>query len=1081
MKKNNYTQPTKTRQYIDHIFQTSFEGSLKTIAFDVVSIEFPVINEVFCSQEDILYSVHQFQQGEIVSAYEPFLEVIREWFKDENSEQLTQIFTELGLYPLQIPMFVNYVTGTTKKRHTEILREEVYYEKIRLIKGIVSLLAYISMSRDCVIFLDHLHFATAGTLEIIEALLQSDLKINMLLLLAFDATFYGDNDDNLLFDKVVEELESRDLVIRLESTYFNEDNYVYTKPLDEDLSIKIMDDCIAFLAIDDCIRIGNILYTAMNSENREGRQEQYYHVLRTIGKAYYFQRDKEASLFYDNMALSIAIELNNDFEICDTKIQLGYNYAIRADHVTARKYVIDALELAQDLRDEKLIYKCHFLNFIIDKDSLHINRRVSEENLVRLIEETKRYGYDNYLSLIYTNPYELHNNFTQEKEDLLEQGISIIEKNDNEHQLGNAFHNWGVAYSVTGNMEKAYVLYRRSQIIKEKIHDNRRVAFIYNSLGYYYTEMEQYVLAHEEYIKSLKASLASRDYHEMGMTLYNILLNAFLYEAYSFACDIAHKLIKLLSVTKIQNLKYHSKKMIYNIYIIALIKCNQESKALDTYNKVILWGIEEIEDKNEELFMSKMVEFYIAKQLTDKETYLMMAEKLVPVEDKAIVHFRNFCLIEKIQYYKQQQQNYYVKVVKLLNEELTYQSAPYTKARIQSLMQPKFKKSVVYPQLSQIDLEHGQELSMIDVDFERILFTAKMDNNLLKLHHRINQINFLNLVQTMLFNQDDKQQLILNLQQLIHGNTKVEKTYCRQIVGSSYEKVNLDNALYVINEVYSERIFGYIKDKSQAAILHFGNTSTIALKKVYGYSSLMYLPIYCDKERIIELLLMTQRKDEKFNQDDLNLYNLIARQAGEALSRITRNRTLQIMNQKLEQIYVTDVLTWLSNRNALEIQLQKEQQDIQTLKTQVLFCMFIDLDNFKYYNDTFGHNIGDQILTIFGEILRQHVSPNDFVARYGGDEFVVLLKDSSRDVCRKLAHKIYASFEEHHYFEELISDTLNRTISIPMDNRISCSMGVATSQDIEDNNVYALLKLSDLALYTAKNRGKSTLVFHEER
>ena len=43
--------------------------------------------------------------------------------------------------------------------------------------------------------------------------------------------------------------------------------------------------------------------------------------------------------------------------------------------------------------------------------------------------------------------------------------------------------------------------------------------------------------------------------------------------------------------------------------------------------------------------------------------------------------------------------------------------------------------------------------------------------------------------------------------------------------------------------------------------------------------------------------------------------------------------------------------------------------------------MFIDLDNFKYYNDTFGHNIGDQILTIFGEILRQYVSPNDFVAR----------------------------------------------------------------------------------------------------
>lgn len=1084
MYSSNYNQPAKTKQYIEHIFQTSFEGNLNLITFDVVSIDFPVIHDYFSGQDDINYIVRLFQQGEILPAYAPFLEAIKLFFLGAKRDELIALFTEIGVYTLQIPLFVDYVMGSVIKREPEVLREEIYYEKRRLIEGIVALLSYMSLKQDTVIFLDHLHFAPIGTLEIIEALVDTKQPLNILLLLAFDSNYFGDNDENILFSKIVQEFESKDQIIRLETSYFNEDNYVYSKPHDEEYSIQVMDECLNFLALVDCIKVGNILYTAMNSESRYGHQEQYYHILKTVAQAYYYQRDKDSAMFYDNMALSIAVNLKDEVEECDTKIRLGYDHAIRADYSTARKYAADASEIAKRIKNNYMIYRCHFLNFMIDKDSLHIDRRVSEKNLNMLIEETQKRGYDNYLSLLYTNPYELHDHFTREKEDRLEMGLAIIEKTKNEHQLGNAYHNWGIAYSSNGNMDKAYSLYRKSQVIKEKICDNRRTSFIYNSLGYYYMEMEQYSLAHAEYVKSLKTSLMSKDYHEMCMTLYNLMLNAFMYEAYTFVCDCAVKLIKLLSVSKIQTIKYHSKKMIYNLYIIALYKCQEIARAKDTYNKVLLWGIREIENKNEELFISSMVEFYLADQLIDKENALNKAESYIPYTDKSLVHFRNYYFLEKIIFYKERQQNYYKKVLKLFKSEINTKDEPYTMDRLEALAPSGFMKKSASVPIAETNQNHSMELGSIDIDFERIIFTANMDNSVLKLHHRINQINFLNLVQTMLFNEENKNQLVLSLQQLIHGNTKVEKTYCRQITNASYMKLNIENSVYVINEVYAERVFGYIKDKTQAAILHFGNTSTIALKKVYGYSSLMYLPIYSDKERVIELLLMTQRNDEKFNQDDLNLYNLIARQAGEAMSRINKNEKLQSMNKVLEYISTTDSITGLANRNALEIQLQKEQAELLE-KYCVIGCMFIDLDNFKYYNDTFGHDIGDQLLKKFGEILKDNVRNTDFVARFGGDEFVVLLRrDTSLEIkqdIKELSDSIYTSLEEAGYFEQLISDRLNKPIYITESSRISCSIGVAESYDTKEKNVYAILKSSDLALYEAKKKGKGKLIFHEER
>ena len=196
-------------------------------------------------------------------------------------------------------------------------------------------------------------------------------------------------------------------------------------------------------------------------------------------------------------------------------------------------------------------------------------------------------------------------------------------------------------------------------------------------------------------------------------------------------------------------------------------------------------------------------------------------------------------------------------------------------------------------------------------------------------------------------------------------------------------------------------------------------------------------------------LAITIVNAERAHLDDITYRFQLSRMADQLSTLVDRTRQIA----HLESLGNTDSLTGLPNRRALEQRLD-DVAETHGSKGELALAI-IDLDDFKAYNDTYGHPAGDVLLREFALSLRSCVRASDFVARYGGEEFCLVLPDSSADGAVALIEQ------------------LRSRLSSP-DNKVAFSAGVATREAGE--SAESLIERADNALYRAKGTGKDRTV-----
>jgi diguanylate cyclase len=165
---------------------------------------------------------------------------------------------------------------------------------------------------------------------------------------------------------------------------------------------------------------------------------------------------------------------------------------------------------------------------------------------------------------------------------------------------------------------------------------------------------------------------------------------------------------------------------------------------------------------------------------------------------------------------------------------------------------------------------------------------------------------------------------------------------------------------------------------------------------------------------------------------------------------------------------LTDPLTGIANRKALDTELSQaiEQARANGEPLSVLMC---DIDHFKKFNDTWGHQTGDQVLRLVAHCLSENVKGRDTAARYGGEEFAVILRQTPLDAAFTLANQIRGSVEGKKLMKKSTGDILG-TITI--------SGGVAELGP--DDAASTLIQRADECLYAAKNSGRNCIVRQSE-
>ncbi|MFA6192806.1 MAG: diguanylate cyclase [Sulfurimonas sp.] len=217
---------------------------------------------------------------------------------------------------------------------------------------------------------------------------------------------------------------------------------------------------------------------------------------------------------------------------------------------------------------------------------------------------------------------------------------------------------------------------------------------------------------------------------------------------------------------------------------------------------------------------------------------------------------------------------------------------------------------------------------------------------------------------------------------------------------------------------------------------------------------------YLQKEQLVKELKVLIKKDaenryfrpyvKKISVENEKLYLVIFNEITNHYEKI----------QQLREKVARDSLTKLFNRSKFDDVLAQAIVLSQTTSSP-LSIIFLDIDHFKTVNDTLGHNIGDEVLVEIAEIISSNVREGDFVARWGGEEFIITLQSTDKVQATTLAEKIRIKVEEHNF-----KSAGKQTISI------------GVTEYIRDESIDNFTKRVDKALYEAKQSGRNRVAVY---
>jgi diguanylate cyclase (GGDEF)-like protein len=281
---------------------------------------------------------------------------------------------------------------------------------------------------------------------------------------------------------------------------------------------------------------------------------------------------------------------------------------------------------------------------------------------------------------------------------------------------------------------------------------------------------------------------------------------------------------------------------------------------------------------------------------------------------------------------------------------------------------------------------------------------------------------------------------------------------------------------------YGYRVLIAVDGKSAIKTLSSQNVDLVLLDVVLpdisGYDVCRWIKVN-DSTRFLPVIMLTIKGSTKDKVEGLRIgaddylpkpYNEIELNARIYASLrvkslrdelIRKNQQLEEVLTKLEKIAITDPLTGLFNRRYFESVIEKEFNKTVRYKTPTS-CLVIDIDYFKRINDNYGHRKGDEVLKEIARLIKDCLRKVDTIARWGGEEFVILMPGTD-------SQKAYVAAER-------IKDTIEKNSFSGINEKITISIGISSIPSEYIDSAEKFIDTADNALYEAKAKGRNLIV-----
>jgi diguanylate cyclase (GGDEF)-like protein len=995
--------------------------------------------------------------NDVFMPYYPFLDLIRESKVLDNLKD--------GQYIRQRDLFQRYLSDEELTWGEELLKEELGYEKDQVLDAIWDAIDQVPNPHDRrrVILLEQAHHLPFSTIEL---LLEQERKTtlgNWLVILTFRPDF-RENDDELWSDFLFS-AEKKGELFNLK----NEFNLPRTPKFTLGETEQVLDAAeyaYYLLAIEDAKILIQHLQKEMSLGNRRLEPAQQHRLWRLLGLIYYLKGEYDLSMSSYHQLLTLAQKYTHSDWQAEAFWRIGNVYYEKQQMDHAEKLALQGIKLSKEIGDLRNDFQSLVLYFRVQDRLRFQSVPEFEAFYLDIISKAEELEYWNTYAYLATNPFGLYSQYTPQMKANHEKGMQISEKIQNRYRMAVAYQTLGLVFSIKAEYHKVIDCYQKSLDIKKKLNDKLGLAQINNGLGYYHYMLGNHDKAQEYYMNAIVLLKEGKDFHEVAMTLFNLGANALLGQQPLLALDYLGRCRSLLRTLGMRNMSYHSEFGLTALTGLSHALLGNWSWAWKSFLTIRSQGLEPFAEKNEEFFW-----YHCFISVLDREgghTEEVMEN------------------LQKAEFY-----------LNRTNDNIQYMSPFFTwfKSTLQvdvvekrnALEEAKLEARKKDNKFYMAFLEPGGAFPILtqeQFDLEWIQSAAKLQKHLGNLHQKVEEINFLNTFQATINQEIPRKSLIHKTVDAIYANFPFTFVAFHgmeglKIGGEYYSRGRKPARLGDLKELlltlatYPEKIA-------------YNRNPIVDLEK--DSDPLLSLFLGDKVNHSGHLLCIPEDNNYMGRLDSIQILDIMAGQLSLALDRrkqadliIRQNEELKRKNLLLEKTSTTDHLTNLGNRSALFKALNLEMSRLKRHRPPQrapLSLMFLDLDNFKKINDVFGHNVGDMVLSLTSELLSKTLRDTDLLFRYGGDEFVVLLPETSIQGGEEVGRRVIEIMEKQHSFLPEIKSTFGKTEHLTEDQELSCSIGLAQlgTGEAAMNDPEILLDQADQALYVAKRQGKGRLV-----